>query len=110
MYGGRNTTLCNEHINDWHEFITEQSCFIYGNKVQIKLVSSVNLGEEDRALELYDDLEQQKDVAFDLSGLWLQNKRKEWIDPSPPGRESGAGPPGYRLAVILPETRRWRGA
>lgn len=80
LLGGRFASLCNTHVNLWHEFISEYDVFQLVHFSKIKLDAATFSGKDPTFLELEHKLHLHhlKEV-YGLSVGWLQEQRELFI-------------------------------
>lgn len=77
LRGGYNTTLCDNHANEWHEYIVDNGAYIGIGIIGIRLAIAKEHHNEEEMLTLYDKVRELEEELYKTGKRWVANKIAE---------------------------------
>ncbi len=75
--GGRNTTLCDQCLAAWHEYLASSALKGDYNDAQARFYVAIYQGSEEATMERNRAWQDVTDAIYELSGEWLKEEKME---------------------------------
>ncbi len=78
LLGGRNTTLCDQHLNAWHEYLASHEVREEYGDAQARFYVAIYQGGEEAAMERNQTWQDITDDIYAFSCEWLKEEKMKW--------------------------------
>ena len=78
LWDGRETALCADHTNAWHEYITARPLWLDWVEMEARYDVAVHSCAERVAVDIKRRAVKLRAKGYELSGKWLEGERMRW--------------------------------